>query len=126
MAFRLAKALETLRSQVNAAHPTRRKASDGWIGDTAHSARKSDHNPNSAGVVCALDMTHDPGTFDAHARRARLRGGAMPGARPASQLCDLEFKDRERRQRLGVAELRRLEPAQQARPPLGTPGAEAL
>src|SRR4051812_8700934 len=67
MAFRLAKALETLRSQVNAAHPTRRKASDGWIGDTAHSARKSDHNPNSAGVVCALDMTHDPGTFDAHA-----------------------------------------------------------
>ena len=60
MAYRIAKALDVLRSQVNARWPTRSKASDGWIGDTSHSARKSDHNPNSAGVVQALDITHDP------------------------------------------------------------------
>lgn len=57
---RLAKSLDVLRAQVNARWPDRNKGSDGWIGDTAHSARKSDHNPNSAGVVQALDITHDP------------------------------------------------------------------
>lgn len=66
MAWRLAKSLETLRAQVNAAHPSRKKTSDGTIGDAAHAARKSDHNPNSAGVVQALDITHDPANgFDA-------------------------------------------------------------
>lgn len=59
MAWRLAKSLETLRSQINERYPGRSKVSDGTIGDTAHSARKSDHNPNSAGVVCAIDITHD-------------------------------------------------------------------
>lgn len=57
---RLAKALEQLRAQINAAYPKRSKASDGWIGDPAHAARKSEHNPNAAGVVRALDITHDP------------------------------------------------------------------
>jgi hypothetical protein len=60
MAWRLAKGLEHLRDQVNAKYPARSKASDGSIGDTAHSARKSDHNPDSAGVVHAIDLTHDP------------------------------------------------------------------
>lgn len=60
MAWRLAKALEHLRDQVNAKYPGRSKASDGTIGDTAHSARKSDHNPDAGGVVRALDLTHDP------------------------------------------------------------------
>lgn len=60
MSYRLAKALEVLRDQINAAYPNRSKASDGWIGDTSHSSRASDHNPNSAGVVCAIDVTHDP------------------------------------------------------------------
>src|SRR5262245_6984069 len=60
MAFRLAKSLVTLRDQVNAAAPNRSTASDGWIGDIRHRRRKSDHNPNSAGVVTALDITHDP------------------------------------------------------------------
>jgi hypothetical protein len=57
---RIAKSLDTLRAQVNAAYPNRSKSSDGWIGDAAHRARKSDHNPNQAGVVQALDITHDP------------------------------------------------------------------
>lgn len=57
---RLAKSLVKLRDQINALAPNRSKSSDGWIGDPAHAARKSEHNPNSAGVVRALDVTHDP------------------------------------------------------------------
>lgn len=57
---RIAKSLDTLRSQVNAQWPGRSKANDGWIGDAAHQATASDHNPNAAGVVTALDITHDP------------------------------------------------------------------
>lgn len=68
MSWRLAKALEKLRDQVNAARPGRRKDSDGSVGDTAHSARASDHNPDGAGVVHAIDITHDPrGGFDSYA-----------------------------------------------------------
>ena len=57
---RIAKSLDTLRRQVNSRWPGRDKSSDGWIGDAAHKASKSDHNPNAAGVVQALDLTHDP------------------------------------------------------------------
>lgn len=58
---RLAKSLETLRNQINAASPSRSKASDGWIGDAAHKSRASDHNPwVDDGVVTAIDITHDP------------------------------------------------------------------
>lgn len=60
MAWRLAKSLDKLRQQVNAAAPNRRKSSDGTIGDAAHRSRPSDHNPDSKGVVRALDITHDP------------------------------------------------------------------
>lgn len=60
MAWRLAKSLDVLRAQINARHPDRSKISDGTIGDTAHAARTSDHNPNAAGVVTAMDITHDP------------------------------------------------------------------
>jgi hypothetical protein len=49
-----------LRSQIDAKYKNRSKLSDGWIGDTAHAARASDHNPNAEGVVTALDITHDP------------------------------------------------------------------
>jgi lysozyme family protein len=57
---RLAQGLAILRDQINARYPNRSKLSDGWIGDAAHAARASDHNPNAAGVVTALDVTHDP------------------------------------------------------------------
>ena len=60
MAYRIAQSLGTLRAQVNAKWPDRSKISDGWVGDTSHSRRKSDHNPDRAGIVKALDITHDP------------------------------------------------------------------
>lgn len=68
MAWRLANSLVTLRDEVNAKYPNRSKVSDGTIGDSAHAASASDHNPNSSGVVTALDLTHDPANgFHAHA-----------------------------------------------------------
>ena len=57
--WKLAPALEQLRKQINEQWPDRSKASDGTIGDAAHASRKSDHNPNRAGVVCAMDITRD-------------------------------------------------------------------
>lgn len=70
---RLANSLNRLRDQVNAKYPNRSKASDGWIGDAAHASSASDHNPNAAGVVCALDLTHDPANgLDVHALADQL------------------------------------------------------
>jgi hypothetical protein len=62
--WRMARSLETLLAQLNALAPNRDKASDGGIGDAAHSSRTSDHNPDSGGVVRARDFTHDPGDLD--------------------------------------------------------------
>lgn len=68
MAWRLAKSLVTLRAELDAFAPHRNKASDGTIGNQEHAARASRHNPNGAGVVTALDITHDPaGGCDIHA-----------------------------------------------------------
>lgn len=61
MTWRLAQSLDHLRDQLNQAAPNRKKASDGSIGDAAHRARKSDHNPDPGGVVRAVDITNDPG-----------------------------------------------------------------
>lgn len=73
MAWRLARSLDTLRSEVNGFAPTRSKASDGTLGDPAHASRASRHNPNRYGVVCALDLTHDPAAgCDIHAIARRL------------------------------------------------------
>lgn len=51
--------LVALRSEFNQRAPSRDKASDGWIGDAAHSARDSDHNPDSRGLVHAVDVDED-------------------------------------------------------------------
>jgi hypothetical protein len=56
---RLSKAAEQLRSEINLKYPKRDKRSDGWIGDTAHNARKSDHNPDKQGWVRAIDIDSD-------------------------------------------------------------------
>lgn len=50
-------ALLSLRDEVNEAWPNRDKTYDGTIGDAAHAARGSDHNPLPDGEVCALDIT---------------------------------------------------------------------
>lgn len=60
MTWRLAESLRTLIAQVNIEAPNRSKRSDGTIGDAEHATRVSDHNPNSSGVVTAVDLTHDP------------------------------------------------------------------
>lgn len=68
----LAPSLVRLRAEINAAHPNRDKASDGWIGDPAHAGRVSDHNPDSiTGVVRALDIDKD-GMDPAEYRRVVL------------------------------------------------------
>lgn len=56
-AWTLAPALSALLREVNARWPHRSKASDGTIGDTAHAARQSEHNPDSRGIVRAVDIT---------------------------------------------------------------------
>ena len=52
----LSEAADTLRDAVTTWYPDRRTTSDGWIGDARHSARKSDHNPDSTGCVRAIDI----------------------------------------------------------------------
>jgi hypothetical protein len=60
--WRVARSLDVLLDEINSIAPGRSKASDGAIGDRAHAASASDHNPNNANVVCARDFTHDPGS----------------------------------------------------------------
>ncbi len=81
--WRVAKALLALREQVNAMAPTRRKKSDGTIGDAAHASRDSDHNPwvrdAGVGVVTAMDITHNPdGGCDAGALANTLLASRDP------------------------------------------------
>ncbi len=64
--WRAAESLKSLLKQVNSLAPSRKKDSDGMIGDETHQSRDSDHNPwvwdkvAKKGVVTALDITHDP------------------------------------------------------------------
>ena len=56
---KLCKAGQQLRLQVDDSYPDRDRTSDGWIGDTRHAARPSDHNPDAEGIVRAIDIDRD-------------------------------------------------------------------
>jgi len=48
-----------LRKQIDQRWPNRDRRSDGWIGDKAHSKRRSQHNPDKNGWVRAIDIDAD-------------------------------------------------------------------
>lgn len=56
---RLSHAAVQLREQVDDSFTSRDRTSDGWVGDTRHSARPSDHNPDAQGWVRAIDIDRD-------------------------------------------------------------------
>jgi len=56
---RLSKAAIQLREQIDDSFPDRDRSADGWVGDTRHAARKSDHNPDEQGWVRAIDIDAD-------------------------------------------------------------------
>lgn len=57
--WRVAPAIKVLFTEANLRAPSRSKAHDGTIGDQAHAARTSDHNPAADGYVYAGDLTDD-------------------------------------------------------------------
>jgi hypothetical protein len=65
---KLSKSVVQLREQADDAYPDRKRDSDGTIGDTRHSSRKSDHNPDPhSGIIRAIDLDAD---FDKQASTA--------------------------------------------------------
>lgn len=87
-----------LRAQVDARWPKRDRRSDGWIGDWAHQQRISDHNPDPAGWVRAIDLDADlakVGVWDLMMQLAdQLRLYAKSGAEGADRLKYLVYRDR--------------------------------
>ena len=59
MTAKLSKAAIQLREQIDDAFSDRDKTSDGWVGDSRHDSRKSDHNPDEQGWVRAIDIDRD-------------------------------------------------------------------
>jgi hypothetical protein len=56
--WRLAKSLQSLETEIKARYP----GTTVWtIGDQEHQSGASDHNPNSVGVVCAIDVLGNAG-----------------------------------------------------------------
>ena len=87
MTYKLCKAGQQLRLQVDDSYPDRDRRSDGWIGDTSHKARPSDHNPDAKGIVRAIDIDRD------------LSGKAKPDLMPdlADQIRRFAKRDKSKR-----------------------------
>jgi len=87
MTPKLCKAGQQLRLQIDDSYPDRDRTSDGWIGDTRHSARPSDHNPDAAGICHAIDIDRD------------LSGKAKPDLMPdlADQIRLFAKRDKSKR-----------------------------
>jgi hypothetical protein len=83
----LCKAGQQLRLQVDDSYPDRDRTSDGWIGDLRHASRPSDHNPDAAGIVRAIDIDRD------------LSGKAKPDLMPdlADQIRLFAKRDKSKR-----------------------------
>lgn len=77
--WRAMNSLIVLRDEVDLIAPNRSRASDGLVGDAAHQATNSDHNPHyvagvGSEIVTALDLTHDPAHgFDSYLFAETLR-----------------------------------------------------
>jgi len=59
MTWKLCKAGQQLRQQIDDSYPDRDRTSDGVVGDARHSSRASDHNPDAKGIVRAIDIDRD-------------------------------------------------------------------
>ena len=65
MTYKLCKAGQQLRLQIDDSYIDRDRSSDGWVGDSRHSSRRSDHNPdwknavNGVAFVRAIDIDRD-------------------------------------------------------------------
>jgi hypothetical protein len=59
MTWKLCKAGQQLRQQIDDSYPDRDRTSDGVIGNLAHQSTKSDHNPDEQGWVRAWDCDAD-------------------------------------------------------------------
>ena len=80
---RIAQSLGRLREQVQQLFPNAPKSEFGWIGDQAHRNRVSDHNPDSLGIVHALDIPHLPGIgLDTYELAAHFRDIGNAGNEP--------------------------------------------
>jgi hypothetical protein len=84
----------TLRSQIDKRFPRRDKRSDGWIGDKAHQARISDHNPDAEGWVHAIDIDADLGKpGDAQLLADQIVAYAASGLPGANRIRYVVFND---------------------------------
>lgn len=77
-AWHLAPSLVELFAEVNLRWPKRDKSSDGSVGDLAHAARSSEHNPDHdsdpmpLGAVSAIDITKDSAAMIEAVRKALI------------------------------------------------------
>jgi hypothetical protein len=91
---KLVPAAVTLRSQIDKRFPKRDKRSDGWIGDRAHQARISDHNPDADGWVHAIDIDADLGKpGDAQLLADQIVAYAASGLPGANRIRYVVFND---------------------------------
>ena len=91
---KLVEAGVTLRAQVDKRFPKRDKGADGWIGDKAHQARQSDHNPDARGWVHALDIDANLGKpGDAQRLANQIVDYAASGKPGADRIKYVVFND---------------------------------
>ena len=97
VAWKPVAAIPVLFHQINERWPTRDKSTDGTIGDAAHAARVSDHNPDAHGWVHAMDIDKDLDTHDANAAE-KLADELLAYARTrqpgSNRLKNIVYRDR--------------------------------